>query len=111
MKIWIDLANSPQVLFFRPIIGELERCGHQVILTTREYAQTVALADRYGLGHTVVGMHGGKSWGTLVGSNLVRAQELVRWARREGPIDLAVSHNAYSQAVAAARLRIPFVTL
>lgn len=111
MNIWIDLANSPQVLFFRPLIAELERHRHTVFLTTRDYAQTVALANRYGLTHTTLGSHGGQGWAGIVTKNLARAQALVNWARAQPRIDLAVSHNSYSQALAAARLGLPFVTL
>jgi len=58
MKIWVDIANSPQVLFMRPIVKELEKRGHSLVITTRRHSGTVALADRYGLSHTVMGAHG-----------------------------------------------------
>lgn len=35
MKVWIDLDNSPHVLFFAPIIGKLEQDGAEVIVTVR----------------------------------------------------------------------------
>lgn len=111
MNIWIDLANSPQVLFFRPLIAEMEKRGHVVLLTSRDFAQTVPLANRYGFKHTPIGAHGGKAWMRIAQRSLGRARGLVRWARSQPPIDLAVSHNSYSQALAAARLRLPFVTL
>jgi len=109
VKIWIDLANSPQVLFFRPIIPELERRGHCVTITSRNYAQTSQLADHYGLQHTVVGGHGSKRLYSIAHRILERAWNLLRFARSQG-FDLAVSHNSYAQAVAAFMLRIPFVT-
>jgi uncharacterized protein len=111
MKIWIDLANSPQVLFFRPIIAELRRRGHEVLITSRDFAQTLALADRYKLSHTPIGRHDGGHWLTSIQRILKRALRLRHWARSQGGIDLAVSHNSYSQAIAAKLLRLPFVTL
>ena len=54
------MAHSPQVLFFRPLIAELQKRGHDVILTTRKSAETVELADRYGYDHTPIGGHGGE---------------------------------------------------
>lgn len=64
MRIWIDLVNSPHVLFFRPIIQELQARGHETLITTRYFAETVPLADRYGMHHTTLGFHGGKAvWG------------------------------------------------
>ena len=111
MKIWIDLANSPQVLFFRPIIERLKRDGHTVLLTTRDYAQTIPLANSMGLEHTHVGGHGGKKWNSIFQRNMGRVLELIKWVRLQDGIDLAVSHNSYTQAVATSILRIPFVTL
>jgi predicted glycosyltransferase len=110
MKIWIDFNNSPQVLFLRPIIVELLREGHIVEITTRDYAQTVQLADNLGFSHTVIGHHGGRGLYGLIRQNIVRAMFLARWARRK-KFDLALSHNSYSLAVAASLLRIPSVTL
>ncbi len=111
MRIWIDLANSPQVLFFRPIIAELESRGHQVLITARDFAQTVPLAARYGLHYTVVG-----NWTTRK-STLAKLTKMLRRVvclagfARGKDLGLAVSHNSYSQALAAFWLGIPVVTL
>lgn len=110
MKIWIDLANSPQVLFFRPVIEELQRRGHEVFITSRPFAQTTQLADQLGLTHTQVGRHGGKKLAAIAYRVLERSWMLARVARRER-CDLAVSHNSYAQALAARALFMPFVTL
>ena len=111
MNIWIDLANSPQVLFFRPILAELQSRGHKLFITSRDFAQTIALADEYGIANTPIGRHGGKKWTDIIGRNASRAIDLIHWVKTKPKIDLAVSHNSYTQALAAAWLRIPFVTL
>ena len=110
MRIWVDLANSPQVLVLRPVIEELRRRGHEVIITTRPFAQTVQLADRFGLRHTPLGRHGGASAVRAVAVNLERTLLLVRYLQGRR-VDLALSHNSYSQAVAARLRGIPFVTM
>ncbi len=111
MKIWIDLANSPQVLFFRPIIAELEARGHQVLITARDFAQTVPLAAHYGFNYTEVGdWTTRKSTVTKLTKTLRRVVSLMGFARGKG-MALAVSHNSYSQALAAFCLGIPLVTL
>lgn len=110
MLIWIDLANSPHVPFFRALIPEFERRGHHIEVTARRYAQTVELAEAAGLSPAIIGQHGG---GKLAGkaSNLIgRTAALARWARGRG-IDLAVSHNSYSQTLAARAVGIKSVTL
>src|ERR1044072_205156 len=109
-RIWIDLANSPHVPFFRALIPEFVARGHQVEISTRDFAQTVELATRAGMMPHVIGGHGG---GKLSGKaeNLVgRAAALRKWARDRG-FDLAVSHNSYAQISAAAALGIRSVTL
>ena len=110
MKIWIDLATPPQVLFFRPIVAEMKRRDHEVIITTRVFSQTVSLADQFGFDHTVIGYHGGKSLAGKAFGILKRMVGLVAFARGRG-IALAVSHNSYAQALAAKVLRFPLVTL
>ena len=111
MKIWIDLGNSPQVLFFRPIIDSLESSGHVIKITTRDYAQTISLANKYKLDHTNIGQHGGKDWSGILLKNTKRVIDLIKWANRNGDFNLAVSHNSYTQGLAARILGIPFITL
>ena len=90
MRIWIDLANSPQVLFFRPILIELERRGHTLAITSRDYAQTLALADEYHIPHTPIGRHGGKNWAGIINRNLGRVMELHKWVKTRPKFDIAV---------------------
>ena len=60
MRVWIDITNSPHVLFFRPLIRLLQEDGHEVAVTAREYAQTLELLELHGIAHEVVGpRHGG----------------------------------------------------
>jgi len=110
MKIWIDLANSPHVLFFAPLVREFERRGIEVSCTARDFAQTLGLARLHGLRVESIGRHGGRSTLGKAREIVERAAALRRFARVARP-DLAVSHNSYAQAVAARTLGIPFVTL
>jgi uncharacterized protein len=110
MRIWIDLANSPHVPFFRALIPEFVARGHQVEITARDFAQTVALATKAGMMPHVIGGHGGGSITGKAGNLVGRAAALRRWARDRG-FDLAVSHNSYAQIAAASALWIKTVTL
>src|SRR5712691_2591062 len=110
MRIWIDLANSPHVPFFRALIPEFVARGHQVEITARDFAQTVELATKAGMTPHVIGGHGGASITGKAGNLIGRAAALRRWARDRG-FDLAVSHNSYAQLAAAAALGIKTVTL
>jgi len=110
MRIWIDLANSPQVLFFVPIIKELERRGHFVQITTKQYAQTVELANLFGLKHELIGKHGGSKLGNISVEVLKRSLQLFTY-QRSRKFDLCVSHNSYSQILTARLAGIPSVTI
>jgi predicted glycosyltransferase len=110
MRIWIDLANSPHVPFFGALIPEFEKRGHGVETSARDYAQTVELASEAGMSPVVIGRHGGGRLSSKAGSLLGRAWSLAAWARGRA-FDLAVSHNSYSQIVAARVLRIRTVSL
>ena len=110
MRIWIDLANSPHVPFFQALREEFAARGHDVEFTAREFAQTVELAHAAGLAPEVIGGHGGRGLSGKAGNLIGRAWRLARWARGRG-FDLAVSHNSYSQIVAARALRLKAVTL
>lgn len=108
MKIWADLSNAPQVLFMQPLIAEMRKRGHEVLITTREFTETIGLADRYGLDHMRIGAHGGKTMIGKVAANLQRAALLARLFRPQH-ICLAVSQASICQAIVAAWLRIPMV--
>src|SRR5213083_3033289 len=110
MRIWIDLANSPHVPFFRALIPEFVERGHQVEITARDFAQTVELATKAGMVPYVIGGHGGGTFRGKAGNLVGRAAALRKWARDRG-IDLALSHNSYAQIAAAAALGIKSVTL
>src|SRR5438128_7503507 len=110
MHIWIDLANSPHVQFFRALIPEFAARGHQVEITARDFAQTVELALNAGMMPHVIGGHGGGSITGKAGNLIGRARALRKWARDRG-FDLALSHNSYAQIAAAAALGIKAVTL
>ena len=110
MRVWIDLANSPHVPFFRALTKRFTAAGHEVEITAREFAETVPLARDAELNPHVIGGHGGREVTGKAGNLLSRAWALAKWARMRR-FDLAVSHNSYSQILAARSLRIKSVTL
>jgi len=109
MRLWIDLANSPHVPFFRALIEKFVARGHDVEVTAREFAETVPLANAAGLSPHVIGMHGGRKILAKAGDVISRSWALARWARGRR-FDLAVSHNSYSQILASRALRVKNVT-
>ena len=110
MRIWIDLANSPHVPFFRALLKPLTERGHEILITARDFAETVELAALAGMKAETIGAYGGRALAGKAGNLLQRARSLKRWAR-DLNFDLALSHNSYSQLVAARMLGLRSVTL
>src|SRR5690349_14675154 len=110
MRLWIDLANSPHVPFFSALVDRFTAAGHHVEITARDFAETVPLATAAGFNAGVIGKHGGSEVSGKAGNLVARAWELAKWARKRR-FDLAVSHNSYSQILAARSLRIKTITM
>jgi uncharacterized protein len=109
VRIWVDLTNSPHVLVMRPIVRALEEDGHEVEVTARDFAQTLELCDRLGVGHTAIGRHRGGRRGSKALGLFSRSAALVRWARGRG-FDAALGHGSNDITVGAKLLRIPSAT-
>jgi predicted glycosyltransferase len=109
MRIWVDLTNSPHVLVMRPVIRALERRGHVVRVTARDFAQTLGLCDRLGIAHEAIGRHRG---GRLAAKGLglaSRSLALAGWAKGRR-FDAALGHGSNDISVAAKLLGIPSAT-
>ncbi len=109
-KIWIDLENTPHVPFFAPIIRRLEANGHTVILTARDFAQTVALLDRHRLNAEIVGGEYGKDTLSKMLGLSARALTLRTMLKPER-VDLAIGHGSRGLLLASKLLRVPSLTL
>ncbi len=107
MRVWIDISNSPQVPFFRPLIALLHERGHDVDVTTREYAQTVELLKLHGIEHTVVGPdHGGARTAGKARAMAGRLSALRRFAKAR-EFDVALSHASHELPLVARSLGVP----
>lgn len=104
-RIWIDIDNSPHVPFFLPIIDELRKRNHELLLTARDMYQVCQLLEFYHLPCRVIGGHYGKNKALKVLSNCVRALQLIPLAARYRP-DLGVSHGSRAQVLVGKALGI-----
>ncbi len=105
MRVWIDVTNSPEVLFFRPIMRRMADAGVETIMTARDFAQTVGLLELFDIPHTTIGRHGGA---TIPGKafNLARRSlALIRFGRGRG-IGQAVSIGSNDLSVASRALHL-----
>src|SRR3954469_24212994 len=100
VRVWIDLSNSPHPILFEPIVDELRAAGHEVELTARDHAQTVALARQRWPDVSVIGGRAPSGRAAKARAVAGRAGALLGFGRGRR-FDVAVSHNSYAQAVAA----------
>jgi len=111
MKIWIDLDNSPHVLFFKPIIAQLEANGLKTVVTVRSFSQTEGLAKKHSLEYTVIGKHRTHHlFAARAGATLYRAVQLASFIHKHRPT-VALSHGSRGLVLAARMLGIPSITL
>ena len=110
MRVWIDITNSPHVPFFRPLIRLLEGDGHEVMVTAREYAQTLELLELHDIAHHVVGpRHGGSGVFGKARALAGRLPALRRFGKA-GAFDVALAHGSHELTLAARSLGIPSAT-
>jgi uncharacterized protein len=109
LRVWVDISAPAHVLVFRPLLGLLRNDGHEVEVTTRDYAQTLELLEQHGIEATVVGRHGGRSRAGKARSLLSRLGALKKFAR-ERDFDLALAHGSHELTITARRLGIPSAT-
>ena len=104
MRIWVDLTNSPHVLVMRPVIDKLRERGHEVEVTARDFAQTLGLCERFGIGHTAIGRHRGGRIGAKargLAETVVRARQMgARAALRPGARPRLQRHHDRRRAAA-----------
>jgi len=110
MKVWFDCTAAAHPLVLKPIIDRFQERGDEVLVTAREYGQTVGILERLGIEHRVVGAHGG-------GSKLGKGWALASRSARLGGVawkfrpDLAVAHGSVDLALVAGSNLIPSAQL
>jgi predicted glycosyltransferase len=106
MLVWVDCTAAAHPLVLRPVIERLEERGDEVLVTAREYGQTLGILDRLGMPYTAVGSHGGASAlgkGRALAGRSARLSRIV-WERRP---QLAIGHGSVDLAVVSSLYRIP----
>lgn len=110
--VWVDLTNAPHVLVLKPIIEALKKDGHEVVITARDFSQTISLLKRFNMDFTEIGTHQGKSILKKFLGLFARTSNLIKFAKKNGyKFDLALSHASNDLAAASFIMRIPHVSM
>ncbi len=110
MRVWLDADNAPHVLVLMPVLRELERRGHEVMVTARERASTCRLLDLYGMPYIRVGGPAGRGFISKASSVLLRAHRLAQAATPWSP-DVSFAHGSRSLPMASSLMGVPTVTM
>jgi predicted glycosyltransferase len=93
---------------FYDLIRELEREGHEVIITCRPLANTIDLLQQKGLKYTIVGEHYGKKFYKKIIGYPIRVMQLKKFLSQNRP-DIAVSQSSFHSPLVARLLGIPSI--
>jgi len=108
MKILIDILTPKQCMLFSKLTRRLERDGHEVFRTTRQYREVVQLLRLKGIDAKTVGKHGGETLEGKLKASANRIRELASLVKDWMP-DVTVSFSSPEAARVAFGLGIPHV--
>ena len=96
MNIWVDICHIPQYKFYRPLMIELAKRGHEVYVTVLGRGRTPQIMQHELAGTSihvdVVGRHRMTKWSAIWDANIIRTFQLLRWARKK-KIDIGFSNG------------------
>jgi len=91
MNIWIDITNTPHVNVLLPIIRHLEK-SHKLIITARDFSETLPLLRKNNIEPIIIGDYKGKSRLKKIFGMLTRIND-IRSAIPEFDISLSLGGN------------------
>jgi len=108
VKIWYDACTGKHVRYGAAIAKRLRKSGHEVIFTTREHPDTIALARIVGEKPIVVGKY---SPATLHSRLEASANRILQFSKlfRDNPPDIAISHQSVELCRTAFGLGVPII--
>jgi len=108
MKVWYDACTGKHMRYGVAIAKRLRKVGHEVILTTREHPDTLALANLLGEKPLVVGKYAPSSLFSRLEES---AKRMLHFSElfKNGLPDVAISHQSVELCRTAFGLGIPIV--
>ena len=106
MKVWLDIDNPPQVQYLLPFRRAFAAAGAEVVITARDYGDTVAMLERAGVPFEVFGQKVGRGKARKVMALARRAHGFHRYFARTGTPDALLCASRPS-AVAARLMGTP----
>jgi hypothetical protein len=108
MRVWYDACTGKHVRYGTAVARHLRKLGYEVIFTTREHPDTVALAKALGEDPIVVGKYNPQSLFTRLEESATRMLQFSRMFRGSPP-EVAISHQSVELCRFAFGLNIPII--
>lgn len=108
MKIWYDACTGKHIRYGSAIAKRLRKAGHEMILTTREHPDTLALARILGEKPVVIGKYDPATLFTRLEESSKRIVEFSKLFKHSPP-DIAISHQSVELCRTAFGLGIPII--
>lgn len=108
MRVWYDAGTGKQFRFGTAVARRLRKAGHEVVFTTREHPDTLALARILGEKPVVVGKYDPTSLLSRVEES---ANRMLGFSRmfKDDPPDVAISHQSVELCRVAFGLGMPLI--
>lgn len=108
MRVWYDACTGKHVRFGTAIARRLRKDGHEVVFTTREHPDTLALARLLGENPIVVGKYNPTS---LLSRLEESANRMLQFSKmfKDNPPDVAISHQSVELCRVAFGLGVPLI--
>jgi predicted glycosyltransferase len=108
VKIWYDACTGKHVRYGTAIAKRLRKSGHEVIFTTREHPDTIALARIVGEKPIVVGKYRPATLHSRLEASTNRILQFSKMFR-DNPPDVAISHQSVELCRTAFGLGVPII--
>jgi len=108
MRIWYDACTGKHVRYGAAIAKHLRKAGHDIVFTTREHPDTLALARVLGETPIVVGKYSPTSLFSRLEESAKRMVQLAELFKDHLP-DVAISHQSVELCRVAFGLGVPVI--
>jgi predicted glycosyltransferase len=108
MRIWYDACTGKHIRYGSAIAKRLRKAGHEVVFTTRDHPDTLALAHILGETPIVVGKY---RPATLSSRLEESASRVIQFSKlfRDNPPDIAIAHQSVELCRTAFGLSVPII--
>lgn len=108
VRIWYDACTGKHIRYGAAIAKRLRKSGHEVILTTRDHPDTLALAHIIGEKPTVVGKYRPSTLSSRLEESSNRIIQFSKMFKDQPP-DIAIAHQSVELCRTAFGLGIPII--